>query len=418
MRSLPVFLLASAAALSCLGGCAAVDTTGAASVVLEPSALVFGVIWQGGRGYGDGSLASGIAGKSGLKVVPLASEAAASQVDVIVRLTTKTSLVETFSARTRKPLTSGRVSFWSGYPSLYRSVGSHLLAEFSPSKELYQRLVAEKAGGKAGESAVGAAPPTAPAAASFSSDIESPRYRLAERDKDFAVVVGIEDYSDLPKAVYAERDAEAFAAHARALGVPERNLVVLRGSKAGRAALEKYLEQWLPRLVGPESRVYFFFSGHGAPDVKTGQAYLVPWDGDANFLETTAYPVRRLYERLNALKAKSVLVAMDSCFSGAGGRSVLATGARPLVTFVETGAVEGSLTVLSASGAREISGSLPDRGHGAFTYFLLKGLNGDAKDFTASGLLDYLTPRVQDEARRLNRDQTPQLQGDGALSFR
>ena len=107
---------------------------------------------------------------------------------------------------------------------------------------------------------------------------------------------------------------------------------------------------------------------------------------------------------------------MDSCFSGAGGRSVLASGARPLVSRVATGAVPAKLTVLAASAANEISGSLDDKGHGAFTYFLLEGLN--AGKTTPKALNDYLTPLVQDEARRLNRDQTPQLQGGGDWPLR
>jgi uncharacterized caspase-like protein len=76
---------------------------------------------------------------------------------------------------------------------------------------------------------------------------------------------------------------------------------------------------------------------------------------------------------------------------------------------IETGAIPAKVTVLAASAANEISGSLDDRQHGAFTWFLLEGLNSgrtSAKDLHA-----YLTPKVQDEARRLNRDQTPQLTG-------
>ena len=43
-------------------------------------------------------------------------------------------------------------------------------------------------------------------------------------------------------------------------------------------------------MAGEDSTVYFYYSGHGAPDLKTGQAYLVPWDGDAQFLKDTALP--------------------------------------------------------------------------------------------------------------------------------
>lgn len=245
----------------------------------------------------------------------------------------------------------------------------------------------------------------------------TPRFTAPSRPSDLAVIIGIESYSDIAsKAPYAERDAVAFKAFIRALGVPERNIVLLTGAKAGRAALAKNLESWLPRMVKPDSRVYFYFSGHGAPDVKTGQAYLVPWDGDPNFLDTTGYPLSRLYAELDKLPTKQVLVAMDSCFSGAGGRSVLASGARPLVSKIDTGRVPGKLTILAASAATEISGSLDAQRHGAFTYFLLEGLNSGKT--TPNALAEYLTPRVQDEARRLNRDQTPQLSGDGSWSLR
>jgi len=268
---------------------------------------------------------------------------------------------------------------------------------------------------KAVQGSAPAAPAVGPAASFPASP--APRFAAAERINDLAVVVGIESYSEIAsKAPYAERDADAFRAHVRALGVPERNIVLLKGSKAVRSALTKNVEGWLPRMVKPDSRVYFYFSGHGAPDVKTGQAYLVPWDGDPNFLETTAYPVAQLYKKLGELPAKQVLVAMDSCFSGAGGRSVLASGARPLVGKIDTGAVPAKITVLAASAANEISGSLDDKGHGAFTWFLLEGLN--AGKTTPKALTEYLTPRVQDEARRLNRDQTPQLQGDGGWPLR
>ena len=198
-----------------------------------------------------------------------------------------------------------------------------------------------------------------------------------------------------------------------ALGVPGRNIVYLPGSKAVRSSLEKYLEDWLPKLAKADSRVYFYFSGHGAPDPATGETYLVPWDGDPDYLARTAYPVKRLYQRLSALKAREVLVALDTCFSGAGGRSVLPKGARPLV--VKIAAPEaGRLTVLTASSGSEISGSLPEQGHGMFTYFLLKSLNEGKTD--VQDVYRALVPEVQDEARRVNREQTPQLMG--ATKFR
>jgi hypothetical protein len=244
-----------------------------------------------------------------------------------------------------------------------------------------------------------------------------PGFRLAPRPRDFALVVGVDGYSSLPPARFAERDAAAFAEHMKALGLPERNIVRLSGSQASYTALKKYLESWLPKNVSPDSRVYVFFSGHGAPDTTTRDAYLVPWDGDPAFLEDTAYPLKRLYQKLGALNAKEVVVAMDACFSGAGGRSVLPQGARPLVMKLNRAPIPPNLTVFAAASGDQITGTLEEQGHGAFTHYFLKGLSGGAKDasgaVTVQSLFDYLKPKVQDAARRQNRDQEPVLHGRG-----
>lgn len=115
-----------------------------------------------------------------------------------------------------------------------------------------------------------------------------------------------------------------------------------------------------------------------------------------------------------ALPAREVLLVLDACFSGAGGRSVLAKGTRPLVANVATAVPESTkLVVLTASDADEITGSEEAQGHGLFTYHFLKGLSGAARDasgaVTLESLYRYALPRVQDGARRQNRDQTPQL---------
>ena len=223
------------------------------------------------------------------------------------------------------------------------------------------------------------------------------------------MVIGIEKYANLPTAEHAERDAAAVRTHLSALGYPDRNIIYLTGGQASKAGFEKYLEAWLPRNLRETSKLFVYFSGHGAPDIQTAEAYLVPQDGDAKFIETTGYSVRRLYEKLNALKARQIIVAMDACFSGAGGRSVLAKGVRPLVTKIDTGADRaGRLTVLAAAGSDEFTGTDDAQGHGLFTYHLLHALNQAQGTITVKNLYDDLLPRVQDAARRDNRDQTPQ----------
>ncbi len=395
---------AAAAAVILLSGCVAND---ASNIRLEHSDLTFGA--NGLRGYGNDKLAAEIASRSGLSVRPLETDDAASRVDVIVKITPAKSLIETYSARTRRLLTTGHVSFWS-YPRMYGDAAQHLLTEFSPQSELYKQLVAEKRGDAANHEAVSTAP--AEPKQTPVSDVDVPTRRSAERPDDFALVVGIESYSRLPSARYAEHDADAVKKHLLALGYPERNIVILKGGQATRGAIQGYVEEWLPKNTKPGSQVFIYFSGHGSPDAKSGDAYLVPWDGDAMFLKSTAYPLKSLYAALGKLKAKRVLVALDSCFSGAGGRSVLAEGARPLVTHVDAGAAPAGVTVLSAASGDEITATIADQGHGAFTYYLLKAFN-DGK-LTAQAAYGDLKPRVQDEAHRQNREQTPLMIGDDA----
>ncbi len=244
------------------------------------------------------------------------------------------------------------------------------------------------------------------------SEVDLPKGRAAERPDDFALVIGIEDYQSVPKADWGVRDAVAVRRHLEARGIPARNVVHLVGSQATGNKLKSYLEEWLPLNVKPTSTLYVYYSGHGAPDPKTGEAYLMPWDGDPQFLKSTALPLRKLYSDLEKTKAKRVIVALDACFSGAGGRSVLAEGARPLVSKAADVKAGERVTVLAAASGDEITGSLKDQGHGMFTYFLLKGLA--AGKTSARELMDYVTPNVQDEARRQNRQQTPALFGADA----
>ncbi|MCX5795127.1 MAG: caspase family protein [Elusimicrobia bacterium] len=292
-----------------------------------------------------------------------------------------------------------------------------LAKAFAVGKPAYQEIMAEREiYRKQGQRPAETAPATA---ATVVSDVDEPAYHSAARPDDYAVVVGIERYADLPEARFAVRDAQAVREHLKALGLPERNIVLLTGERASKAGLAKNLETWLVNNVKEDSTVFFYYSGHGAPEPATGQAYLVPFDGDPQYLSDTAYPLKRLYQKLGELKVKRVVVALDACFSGAGGRSVLAKGIKPLVSKVVLDVpAQGKLVALSASAAAQVSGTSEEQGHGLFTYYLLKGLNGAAQTagsgVTVRSLFDYLSPNVQDEARRQNREQTPQLQGQAA----
>lgn len=254
--------------------------------------------------------------------------------------------------------------------------------------------------------------------AKVDAELAPPQTKIPPKDHAYAVVVGVENYHDLPKVDYAKRDAEMVKQYLmKSLGYREQNIVMLLNDRVTRSQLEARLEKWLPRQVGQnkDAEVFVYYGGHGAPDPNTNQAFLVPYDGDPAYLETTAYPLKRLYDTLGKLSARNVTVVMDSCFSGAGGRSVIAKGARPMLITVEDPLMAAqNLVVLSAAAGNQISSAYPEKRHGLFTYFFLKGLQGQAdanqdKSVNVEELYRYIKEQVETVARRMHTEQSPQL---------
>jgi hypothetical protein len=232
----------------------------------------------------------------------------------------------------------------------------------------------------------------------------------------WAVVVGVERYREsLPEATHAEADARTFALYAqRTLGLPADHVKVLVGDRAGLADIRSAVEEWLPRnAVTAGGRVYFFFSGHGAPDPETGAGYLVPFDADPAYLKTRGLAVEELYAKLGALSGQQSVVVLDACFSGGGARSVLAKGTRPLVP-VRPSAAPAGVVALAAAGPKETTGAAREASHGLFSWYLLRGLGGEA-DADADGhvtlaeLAGFVQTGVTTDARLDNREQTPTL---------
>lgn len=269
---------------------------------------------------------------------------------------------------------------------------------------------------KIGKSApAAAAAPSIPNAAA--STIENPAFDAGSRimgEDDIALVIGIEKYQDLPASDYSTADAKLVKDYFLSLGIKQRNIELLLNERATGTGIRKVVESWLPNRTQKSSRVFVYYSGHGAPDPGNGEAYMVPYDGDPNYLTTTGYPLKNLYDNLGRLPAAEVLVVLDSCFSGAGGRSVLAKGARPLVMMQRSQVPTKNMAVLAATDGSQISTVSPDKRHGLLTYYFLKSIQ-DGKTHL-SEIYKTLKPEVEDEAKLLNVNQTPTLLPESAGS--
>lgn len=241
------------------------------------------------------------------------------------------------------------------------------------------------------------------------------------------LVIGLTRYREksIPAVRFAARDAEVMGRYLESVAeVKAEHLKVITDDNATKSDLEAYFEDWLPRHVVPESTVYVYYSGHGAPDVTGSEAYLVPFEGHADF-PSKLYPLKRMYEALAKLPAKAVVVMLDSCFSGAKGRGLSREGARPLVPALEKApAPGGKVSVLAGASGSQIASDLDSVEHGLFTYYLLKGLRGEA-DADRDGvvhlgeLFSFAKENVSRKASaELNRDQTPVFIGELESSAR
>lgn len=239
-----------------------------------------------------------------------------------------------------------------------------------------------------------------------------------------AVVIGVQNYKnkDVPSVEYALNDAQLFKDYLRtALGYREANIIYLENPT--KADFEKvfgtsdnHVGQLSDYIKKGKSDVFVYYTGHGVPDSQTKQPYLVPSDADPNYIKLGGYPLNVLYNNLSLLPARHISVVLDACFSGQSDKGMIIRKASPLmISPVLPGS--GNIDLFSSSKADEISSWYPEKRHSLFTYFFLKGLQGEAnknKDrvVTTTELSEYLLENVPYIARRLyGRKQTPAFAG-------
>lgn len=256
-----------------------------------------------------------------------------------------------------------------------------------------------------------------PQVAKISFNSLNPTSRPARDNSDaIALIVGVAQYEKTAPAEFADKDAQVFYDYAHLkLGIPQNRIQTLVNDKADIVGLLTGVNKWLKRSVRQgESDVYIFFAGHGLASDDGGTAYLIPYDGAPDFLERTAISRDEVFRELSSVNPRSVTVFLDTCYSGdARGGSRLSTG-RPLGIKLQEQSLPAGFTVLTAAGGDQIAKSLKEAQHGMFSYFLMKGMEGDAdtdgnNEITARELHTYVRENVVQQS---NGSQVPELQGD------
>jgi len=163
--------------------------------------------------------------------------------------------------------------------------------------------------------------------------------------KDFALLVGVSDYPDLPSLEGPQYDVEAISASLQDVwAFPQENITLLQDTEATKDRILNTLDN-LYQNSQADDNIFIYFSGHGtsyfdlrvnAPLPHTTGAF-IPYDhfadeNDAAILsEKLIIGSRDLRPRLEKFDqgGRHLFVALDACYSGSTVRGGLSSNALP-----------------------------------------------------------------------------------------
>lgn len=233
---------------------------------------------------------------------------------------------------------------------------------------------------------------------------------LHSRPKTFAVIIGNEHYQAVEGVPYANNDAKIFAKYCEhVLGIPKMNIRQYCDlSYAGLlTALDDIKE--ISKAFDDDINIIFYYAGHGIPDEGSKTSYLLPIDANGKNLNV-CYKLSDLYTFLAALNAKSVVVLLDACFSGAKRGDGMVNSARGVAIKPKQEKPRGKMVVLSAASGSETAYPYNEKKHGLFTYFLLKKLQETQGETSLGELSEYVSKEVRKHSVLINgKVQTPNI---------
>ena len=244
------------------------------------------------------------------------------------------------------------------------------------------------------------------------------------RGKTYALLIGISRYQKVQSLEYADKDAALLAEFLKSPlgGVDPENIFTLSNEEATRAAIDDAVRKFVVPHAAPENSLIFFVAGHGIylkteEDPQTKRTiqqdpYILTYDSNPQDANTTGYPMDEFRAMIaeQAQRYGRVLVYVDVChaanIAGIGGGSELQASVKKVF---QGGAGDLDLMVASYSNKYAFESPSFGGGHGAFSYFLVSGLNGSAA-FSGSDTLHWneLAHYVNDQVfRYTNGKQSP-----------
>ncbi len=251
-------------------------------------------------------------------------------------------------------------------------------------------------------------------------------YSMPLDNNIIAVVIGNKKYksSYIPEVDFADRDIEMFKEYLTKLwGVNDENIIYLEN--ATKTDFELIFGSpiepngKLSDFVKDENtKIIIYYSGHGVPDVNENKGYLVTYDCDPYRVKLTGYPLELLYSNLSKLKSSKINIFLDACFSGSTESGMLIKDASPVFLVAENPIISlNGGQIFTSSSGNQISSWYREKGHSMFSFFLMKGLKGEAdknnnKIISNIEINNYLNENVIFTAKKLyGRVQEPKYYG-------
>ncbi|MBP5557190.1 MAG: caspase family protein [Bacteroidales bacterium] len=232
----------------------------------------------------------------------------------------------------------------------------------------------------------------------------------------YAIIFGNEDYTSYqagltPAAnvVFAKNDAAIFSEYClKTLGISKENCFVFTNAISTQMKAEIKRVTDLVSLKGEKAELIFYYAGHGRPDEKTKEPYLIPVDVSANNLYD-GIKLYDLYTQLASTGAGRITVFMDACFSGGGREAGLLADRAGIGIVPKKELLNGNLVVFAATQSDEVALPFNSEKHGIFTFYLLEKLQQNSQ-CTYEELFNYLEEKVPDcSTRQHNRQQHPEM---------
>ena len=250
------------------------------------------------------------------------------------------------------------------------------------------------------------------------SDVDTDIPQTGEvNDKTFAYIIANENYSMVAPVPMAQNDGKTFGEYCRkTLGLPETNVRYYPDASYGIMLSAVQDLKNIAKVYDPgEISVIFYYAGHGVPNEATKDAFLLPIDANGQQTEV-CYSLNKLYSELAGLNARSVVVFLDACFSGAGRDGDMLASARGVALKAKPEKPQGKMVIFSAASGDETAYPYEEKGHGFFTYYLLKKLQDSKGDATLQEIGDYVTEEVRRRSQVVNRKlQTPTVSASAAM---